>query len=72
MSDFFKEMEFVVKCSYNELTGVIPDEVIQPIVRCRDCKHFEEIEGMFKWCSFHNMDVKEHDFCSKGERRQND
>ena len=45
---------------------------ITEVVRCRDCEHFEEIEGMFKWCSFHNMDVKEHDFCSKGERREND
>lgn len=41
MDNFFKEIELVVKCSYNELMGVIPDKIVQPIVRCRDCKHHE-------------------------------
>lgn len=53
---------------------------LQPIVRCRDCKHVEPddsgrsyYEGML-WCSElgwgDSMPVESNDFCTWGERRE--
>lgn len=81
MDDFFTELELVVKCSFNELTGVIPDEVIQPIVRCCNCKHHELMNVSYSdkplyfctadWCVGAEGDnplVKPDGFCAWGER----
>ena len=46
-----------------------------PVVRCKDCKHFEYAHG----CKFHAADengtpifVREDDFCSYGKRKDGD
>ena len=82
MDDFFQELEFVVKCSYNELTGVIPDEVVQPIVRCYVCKHCDMFTVSYsdnplfaclseQWIGAEgdNPLVKPNGFCAWGERK---
>jgi hypothetical protein len=55
----------------------VADELIAkgvlPVVRCKDCKHFEFAHD----CNFHAADengtpifVREDDFCSYGERKE--
>lgn len=46
---------------------------VVPVVRCKDCKHFEFAHD----CNFHAADengtpifVREDDYCSYGERRE--
>lgn len=46
--------------------GTIKKEIVGEIVRCRDCKHFINHD---KRCGLLNHGMKDDDFCSKGERR---
>ena len=40
------------------------------IVRCKDCKHYEEINQPYPqmFCRRHQLDTLEDDYCSYGER----
>lgn len=38
-----------------------------PVVRCRDCKHFEKAGGSH--CTLLNTEMGRHDFCNCAERR---
>jgi hypothetical protein len=54
---------------------LIANDVV-PVVRCKDCKHFNIGMLGFNWCDAHSYDelieCKENDYCSYGERRSND
>ena len=59
--------------------GKDADEVVEyaPIVRCADCKHFapEENVGEDDWggkCLYNDVYVDTSDFCSRGERKEDD
>lgn len=38
------------------------------VVRCKDCRHQTE-KG---WCCFHSSCVERYDYCSRGERRDDE
>lgn len=63
---------------YSYLCDGIEDCDIIEVVRCRDCKHYqfanERAFGMpVKYCEITGFeDVDDFDFCSHGERRDND
>ena len=40
---------------------------VRPVVRCRDCKHYEIDNG---WCEYFNVDRVFGDYCSEGEKRE--
>lgn len=40
------------------------------VVRCKDCKHFESVEGGIPYCAWHCSGCGENEFCSFGERKQ--
>lgn len=42
-----------------------------PVVRCKDCEHWQQsVDGITKWCSvMRGRETKYDDFCSYGERR---
>lgn len=82
MDDFFEELEFVVRCSYNELTGVIPDVITDSIVRCHDCKYHDYMHVLYsdrplsvcyseqwKGAEGDNPLVEPDGFCKWGERK---
>lgn len=57
----------------NEQPGVDGVEV----VRCKDCARCEPIQsgisGIWSYdCTFHDMEVNADDYCSYGERREDD
>lgn len=39
------------------------------VVRCKDCKHFNPVEGGLPLCTMHLVAMAYNDFCSYGERR---
>ena len=58
-ADAFKEV--------SELVKSIPESV----VRCKDCKWHEEINGWYRCLWWHNVTEPEV-FCSMGERREDE
>ena len=53
----------------------MPAADVAPVVRCKDCKHFDKNKGYrdtkfsFSFCDkFHHNIIIENDFCSYGER----
>ena len=42
------------------------------VVRCKDCKYREELPNKNIWCAHHFvfMAMKPDDYCSKGERKE--
>ena len=54
--------------------------MIQPLIRCKDCKYFQSHKGKYQtWrivnsdgiCKYHNYEMtKEDDYCSHGEREE--
>ena len=48
----------------------------EPIVRCKDCKHSYEhhdVRGRWLLCDLQIYDeVRQEDFCSRGEKRESD
>ena len=51
--------------------GKAPDVV--KVVRCKDCKYRHKTVSGLKICQYHiTMEAKDDDFCSYGERRNNE
>lgn len=56
----------------------IPAVDAVPVVRCRDCKYWrehkyaKETRRYIPFCGFNAIYTKEDDFCSRGERREED
>lgn len=45
----------------------------EPVVRCKECNWFERNntkKGEVLYCYYHEMNIKEDDFCSWGEVRE--
>ena len=44
-----------------------------PVVRCRECYYWESGENpceKWEYCNFHRIGIGPHDFCSYGERKE--
>ena len=55
--------------------GIVEDAPISdvvPVVRCKDCKNFTPKGMTYTWCDWWGVDPDEDDFCSHGERKDND
>lgn len=53
----------------------MPTADVVEVVRCKDCRHFEysQINNRgLRICQASKMDITENDFCSYGERKEND
>jgi len=57
--------------------GAVKQEIVQELVRCKDCKwwkELEDVEGM-KFCTYvlgGSVVRNSFDYCSRGERRDNE
>ena len=40
------------------------------VVRCKDCEHYQYVEGGKPLCEWHRIACAYDDFCSYGERRE--
>lgn len=70
-----------IKFSYNTLDMVeefikrTPPVDVAPVVRCKDCVHYKQVQGAIGgWCDCEltPFDMDPNDFCSLGERKTND
>lgn len=64
-------MEIIIKCS-DDCRGntKINGEPIEEIVRCGACKHYKtEFCAICNYCDVKNDCLKDDDFCSYGERK---
>ena len=54
----------------------MPAADVAPVVRCKDCQHWKRNAGLTDspngHCFEHDIDTNGRDFCSYGERKDND
>lgn len=58
--------------AHKKLVESIPVVDAVPVVRCKDCRHWEEIKHGHGWCCASTPNhalTKDDDYCSHGERR---
>lgn len=86
MSDEYIKREDAINTVRNTFTGMtadtlelrindIPSADVAPVVRCKDCKHWTEWANGTGSCSRFALDwigTDADDFCSMGERKDND
>lgn len=62
-------------CIASEISG-LPAADVAPVVRCKDCQKWKRNVGLTDspngHCFEHNIDTNGRDFCSCGERKDND
>ena len=59
----------------SKILDEIPAADVVEVVRCKDCKHenvHHAISDKHTWCEYWGIDPDFDDFCSYGERRDND
>ena len=68
-------------CSYDQMADYLLDNDVVPVVRCKDCKHCKKYRNRLDPMRNHQLcvrmdkyafGVEEDDFCSYGERKDND
>lgn len=72
--DMLYDNEFCTLCPLDEVSGVIdacPTVDAVPVVRCKDCKHYERDECYHPRHERHLQSIPQSpdDFCSYGERK---
>lgn len=58
-----------------DLNDVLQRREVEPVVRCKDCKHNNAEKALRKggiWCEYWGTDPDPDDFCKRGERRADD
>ena len=56
---------------FQEILYDTPNADVIPVVRCKDCKHYNEVgcANGFGWCERFNYGQTDEQFCSYGERK---
>lgn len=64
------------KISLVACVNSMPAADVVPVVRCKDCKRFENVEyypdGSKNICRLFHRQMQDNDFCSYGERKDGD
>lgn len=65
--------EYIIECDYDVDDGIIPGELREEIVRCRDCKWFRQDMSDHEyrsgwWCDMGRFDPNPDGYCAWGER----
>lgn len=64
--------EFIKLDNAINLLQLYPSADVEPVVRCKDCKWKADTIGE-SWCDFHEFTIlSDDDFCSYGERRNDE
>ena len=68
----FSECEYAIMPLKGALE-ILPAADVRPVVLCRECKYSHPLMNNCKKCSYwsaHGLVVADHDFCSHGERME--
>lgn len=62
---------------HGERVEIVPIQIIEnscavEVVRCKDCRYFDEPEKDVCWCYQNDREMQPLDFCSYGERKDNE
>ena len=49
----------------------VPTADVVKVVRCKDCRHFRKIVDMITYCAISGAQIWDDDYCSYGEREEN-
>lgn len=55
--------------------GAIKQEIVQELVRCKDCRHFfrDDMGNVVVYrCELNHEDMRDDFYCADGERRENE
>ena len=64
--------EFIKLDNAINLLQLYPSADVEPVVRCKDCKWKADTIGE-SWCDFHEFTIlADDDYCSHGERREDE
>lgn len=64
--------EFIKLNNAIDLLQIYPSADVVPVVRCKDCKWKADTIGE-SWCDFHEFTIlSDDDYCSYGERRNDE
>lgn len=66
------DSETLCKKYAEEQINMLPSADTVEIVRCKDCKHYSSDGGALMICEVSEMNTNDNDFCSLGEREQNE
>lgn len=63
-----------VPCKMSNVTVAKNETVadVAPVVRCKDCIHYEPCESGKDFCCWHATGIVKDDFCAYGERKGDD
>lgn len=56
--------------AYADAIAKIPSEDVRPVVRCRDCKHFQQFRPHNGFCKIDGMLWNNDFFCANGITRE--
>lgn len=65
----------VAQLSADMAMEMIKDLDMISVVRCKDCKHSEDFSygtREKKYCNLHDVTMREDDYCSRGEMKDDD
>lgn len=63
----------IKECGMGSFLANLPTVDAEPVVRCKDCKHYKEFEGEMEcWARPMMFPREPNDFCSMGERREDE
>ena len=68
-----KAVEKVCKAVIDK--AVKSPEDVQVVVHCKDCLYWQSGENeceKWEYCTFHNIGIGPHSFCSYGEKKEDD
>lgn len=67
--DMFYSFNVRADITIEDLADLISDIAV-PVVRCKDCKHYEETDSRIGTCLLTVSGAEVDGFCSWGERRE--
>ena len=71
LTDYYHHKTEIQHKALKEAIERVPTVDAESVVRCKDCK-FYDANCPYPVCVYHEVNVKETDFCSWGERKEND
>lgn len=80
MAKEYIDREALIEFANNHVAGIDSNDIarfpkadVAEVVRCENCTHEANMIGnSYKYCFLHDMKVYADDFCSYGERRDDD
>ena len=68
--EWVKYMPMELDMNLSFVLGKIDEVPSIEIIRCKDCKHYDDLDERGGWCRYHKKTTYVQCFCSEAERRE--